>query len=440
MYSLMHSLLLVAASAHADPATVWAIGDLHGDAACARYWVSRTGLVAGLDGPPSGWAWTDPAAALVFMGDYVDKGPEARAVLQFVRALTLRFGERVHALLGNHELNLLADRSRPSGLEPRSGGGANFRYLELAWGAAHPAQYASWLPPGERESPDGQAAVRSLLRALGGVYAARRHADVLVAAPEGPQQPGASASILEWIANSGERQIAARQLAAWQRAYLSGVSSASPLGRWLEARPLTVVLADTLFVHGGVSAELAVRLGSRGALEALNADFTRRSSEQDLPGLLAARPEAYGLVEFRGLHGDCAQVAAVARALNVSRVAVGHTPADAVRVRCGGSLLALDSALGRWFRAAGNHYCGDGGEEGGGEGCPRRAERCEGQVVRLARAEGGSGEAGRWSVAVVASDDEDGAQARRWASAGAAAQLHEEAMLDDSSSRDECEL
>ena len=35
------------------------------------------------------------------------------------------------------------------------------------------------------------------------------------------------------------------------------------------------------------------------------------------------------------------------RRLNVSRIAVGHTPEDSVRVRCGGRLLALDSTLSR---------------------------------------------------------------------------------------------
>ena len=38
------------------------------------------------------------------MGDYIDRGPDARDVLVFVRELTVRFPQQVHALLGNHEL------------------------------------------------------------------------------------------------------------------------------------------------------------------------------------------------------------------------------------------------------------------------------------------------------------------------------------------------
>lgn len=438
--------------------TLWAIGDLHGDAACARYWVSRTGLVSGLDGPPSGWAWTDEGAALVFVGDYIDKGPEAKAVLLFVRELTLRFERHVHAILGNHELNLLADRSRASGLEPRIDGHSNFRYLELAWGAAHPAQYASWLPRVEREAPETKAALRSLLDALTHVYAARKHPSVLMAAPQHQSdeagqaqaqarahgQKGSDASILRWIADPDERALAARELVRWQRAYLAGVSTGSKLGSWLESRPLTLVLADTLFVHGGVPAALVAGtrapLGSQGALRALNDEFATRSSESELPKLLGSRPEVHELVEFRRLHGDCAQVAAVTAALGVGRVAVGHTPEDLVRVTCGGRLLALDSALGRWFRTAGNHYCGGEADERSSRGeliCPRKAARCEGQVVRLARAgangagsEDAAGTVRGWAVTVIESDDSDGREAERWSAVGAAAMRAEDEAED----------
>ncbi|KAG8464229.1 hypothetical protein KFE25_003292 [Diacronema lutheri] len=449
--ALALALLVTVGRADEEWSTVWAIGDLHGDAACARYWVSRTGLIAELDGPSSGWTWTDPTAALVFVGDYIDKGPEARAVLEFVRALTRRFARHVHAIMGNHELNLLADREKESGL---TGAGA-YRYLELAWGAAHPGQYASWLPPAERESADGKAALRSLLDALADVYAARKHGDTLLAAPapegdgrgdrgrgggpgEGPgeggeaDQPRADASILRWIPDRDARALAARELSRWQAAYLAGVASGSELGTWLEQRPLTVVLGGTLFVHGGIAASLVAGpgapLGSQAALRALNAELGARSAHGRLGALLAERTVVHELVEFRGLHGDCAQVAAVAAALNVSRIAVGHTPANDVRVSCGGALLALDSALGRWFRGSGNNYC-DGETEArsrrGGLICPRKAAGCHGQIVRLGRE--AKGASGAWRVHVVPSDDHDGELAARWAAVGAASARADEA-------------
>ena len=120
-----------------DLQTLWAIGDLHGDPLCARHWVRRTGLVAGdLNGAPENWSWPDATAHLIFMGDYIDKGPQPRATLDFVRALTGAFPTRITALLGNHEVNLLHDRELPSGN----------RYLELPWAASHPRSYAEWLP------------------------------------------------------------------------------------------------------------------------------------------------------------------------------------------------------------------------------------------------------------------------------------------------------
>ena len=78
---------------------------------------------------------------------------------------------------------------------------------------------------------------------------------------------------------------------------------------------------------------------------------------------------------------------AVLRRLNASRLAVGHTPEDNVRIRCGGRLLALDSTLGRSFRAHGNYYCDGQMEREEPRLCPPRHEACEGQIVRLERAE-----------------------------------------------------
>ena len=68
------------------------------------------------------------------------------------------------------------------------------------------------------------------------------------------------------------------------------------------------------------------------------------------------------MVEYRGLHDAyagryedrhsrgatpaqvaCDRVVALLRQLNVSRIAVGHTPEESVRVRCGGRLLALEA-------------------------------------------------------------------------------------------------
>ena len=217
------------------PERVWAIGDLHGDAGCARHWVERTRLISNVSAPPEEWEWTDPSAKLVFMGDYIDRGPEARAVLTFVRELTTRFPDHVHALLGNHELNLLVDRARPEG----SG-----RYLEYAYAAAHPAQYAAWLPEDERAEEGSAEVLRALHEALLLVYRQQLHGQGVLMTPEGPR------SVVQFVQPAAMRARVTASLRRWQTAYLRGVGTCTPLGAWVQ-RPLSVLLADTLFVHGG---------------------------------------------------------------------------------------------------------------------------------------------------------------------------------------------
>ena len=80
---------------------VWAIGDLHGDAECARHWVERTGLIMNASAPPASWRWTDESSQLVFMGDFIDRGPQARDVLVFVRELVAPGEPRTRELLGS---------------------------------------------------------------------------------------------------------------------------------------------------------------------------------------------------------------------------------------------------------------------------------------------------------------------------------------------------
>ena len=421
---------------------VWAIGDLHGDAGCAVRWVERTGVLQNVSAPPEHWVWADDASKLVFMGDYIDRGPDARAALHFVSELNRRFPDRVHALLGNHELNLLIDRAR------QPGGG---RYLEYAYAAAHPQQYLAW-SGGDDERAGAKLSSSEVLRALHDallvVYRDRRQlftqGQVLMT-PDGPH------SIVHYVEPATARAEVSSTLRRWQAAYMRGVSSRSSLGSWLP-RPLSTYLADPLFVHGGLPEELlqtelpatasapARRLDSLPALSELNerwlavttagrvgalaprAGETISEAEEAEAQALAQSHElvkvASEMVEYRGLHESyaarykdrhsmrggvsaaqigCDRVAAVLGRLNVSRIAVGHTPEDSVRIRCGGRLLALDSTLSRSFRAHGNYYCDERMEEDEPRICPPRKEVCEGQIVRLER----SGPEAAWLLHVV---------------------------------------
>jgi len=89
----------------------FAIGDIHGDLA------ALTRLFARL--PPLG-----PDDTVVFLGDYIDRGPDSAGVVAWVRALAASGPARVVALRGNHEDAWLqvADRGWPEFILPRNNG------------------------------------------------------------------------------------------------------------------------------------------------------------------------------------------------------------------------------------------------------------------------------------------------------------------------------
>ena len=425
--------------------TIWAIGDLHADVHCARHWVHRSGLVRNLSAPSSYWTWSDPNAQLIFMGDYIDKGPYARATLEFIRTLETTFPSSVTALLGNHELNLLLDRARSGG-----------RYMEYAFGVAHPLQYLDWdTGATELGAADSRDALAAIHEALDKIYAENAHARYKMV-PDGPW------SIVERIEPPQLRPVVARCLRRWQDAYLLGVSSNSLNGAWLQQRPLLALRGGTLWVHGGIPPSFFEKrinhashwslhdyaathedlLSTRGlspyllsadGVELLNGQWRNASHKHEGHGasdgilsrsslqmaytghdalhsaheaeLALARSEVVEivseLVEYRGLHDPrkgCARVEKLLDALNkhlreskadcgcVKRIAVGHTPGNSVRQMCDGQLLAVDSALGRDFRRTGNLYCDS--RKGAKAGvavtpCVSPETPCEGQIVRL---------------------------------------------------------
>jgi len=81
------------------------MGDVHGALDKLRALLEGAGLI-GADG-----SWTGGAAHLVFLGDYLDRGPDGLGVVRLVRALEAGArgaGGQVTALLGNHEVMFLA--------------------------------------------------------------------------------------------------------------------------------------------------------------------------------------------------------------------------------------------------------------------------------------------------------------------------------------------
>jgi len=84
------------------PARTIAIGDVHGCSLALRAIVDA--IHPGSDD------------SLIFLGDYIDRGPDSRGVLDFLLQLETRC--QVIPLLGNHEIMLLEAEHNPQAFEP----------------------------------------------------------------------------------------------------------------------------------------------------------------------------------------------------------------------------------------------------------------------------------------------------------------------------------
>ncbi|MBX3355268.1 MAG: metallophosphoesterase [Phycisphaeraceae bacterium] len=76
------------------------IGDIHGHAATLHALLTKLGYAL------RGGAWRHPERTAIFLGDFVDRGPEIRATIDTVRRMVDAGSAR--AVIGNHEINALA--------------------------------------------------------------------------------------------------------------------------------------------------------------------------------------------------------------------------------------------------------------------------------------------------------------------------------------------
>jgi len=187
---------------HDAPGRVVAIGDVHG----ARDALVKTLRAAGLVDAQLRWSGGD--ATLVSVGDLLDRGPDARGVLDLLMRLETEAqsaGGRVHVLSGNHELMILAGEQRDATVADFAAFASDEQAGERdtafeRWRAAQPA------------TPGGDEALRAEFD--------RRF------------PPG-------WFAH---RRAFARD---------------GHYGRWLLSHPIAIAVGDTAFVHGGFSPAMA---------------------------------------------------------------------------------------------------------------------------------------------------------------------------------------
>jgi hypothetical protein len=362
--------------------TIYTIGDTHGDYHCALHWLSETGLVSNLSSPDrANWEWTDPSAVLVLLGDYIDKGPTSHQTLSLVHNLTVAFGtDRVKALMGNHEYELLLDNRLSASERGRY-------FYELGYSTVHPDELLNWSP--EPSTPE-DAAMQSLT--LDTVYDLAREEiysknkfrsyDITTSGDR---------SVLRTIQNATLRDLVATNLNQMQTNYVHAFNATTELGQFLGNLDVIVSVENMLFMHGGINPRMfsLPNVGSVQDLENINTQFKGNSTSSmstfhnSLEGQVV-----YSLLTYRGNHESCQEVDAVLGITGADRLTVGHTPDEDVRAQCGGRFVAADSLLGRFIRTNGNQYCRGETQEVSKNGrfaCNKVKDICEGQIFKMER-------------------------------------------------------
>ncbi|HEX8841861.1 MAG TPA: hypothetical protein VF757_06130, partial [Sphingomicrobium sp.] len=143
-------------------------------------------------------------------------------------------------------------------------------------------------------------------------------------------------------------------------------SPTGELGRWATANPAVVRIGDTLFVHGGLSAEYAPlgidEINRRVATAMARADDSAASILFDdlgplwYRGLATRDPRADP--DGAGKPGTAArprlpidqELAAVLAATGAKRIVIAHTPIlSGISVGYGGRLIRIDTGISRFY-------------------------------------------------------------------------------------------
>ncbi|MBI1750406.1 MAG: metallophosphoesterase [Acidobacteria bacterium] len=192
-----------------SPARVVAVGDVHGDYDAFVAILQQAGLI------DSRLRWTGKNATLVQTGDFLDRGAKCREVTDLLMDLEKqapRKGGRVVTLLGNHEvMNIMGD----------------LRYAQPMY-----AGFADKSSEHRRKNAYAAFVAWQKARTAAGKLA--------------PVEPAPDAEA-GWMAAHPPGYFEQRE----------ALGAAGKYGRWLRERPAVVQIGSTLFVHGGISPDLA---------------------------------------------------------------------------------------------------------------------------------------------------------------------------------------
>jgi hypothetical protein len=279
---------------------VVAIGDVHGAYDGFVQILQAAGLVDRRQ------RWSGGRAVLVQTGDVLDRGPDSRRVLDLLRRLerdASRAGGRVHALLGNHEVMRMV---------------GDWRYVSDREYAAFRNASSADMRDRVYEVLNEQAAERA--RAEG-----RRHDE-----------------------------------AAYRKQFLEEIplgflemrlafSEDGDYGRWLRTRPAVINLNGIVFVHGGISPDVAA-IGCERINETVRRELTGPPPEPERLLELLSSSE-HGPLWYRGLAQEpedefAPTLDSILRQMDARAIVVGHTPASGgIATRFGGRVIQIDTGM-----------------------------------------------------------------------------------------------
>jgi len=279
---------------------VVAIGDVHGAYDQFVAILRTAGLVNARD------RWSGGRAVLVQTGDILDRGKDSRKVIELLRRLerdAASAGGQVIALTGNHEFMRLA---------------GDWRYVS----------------PGEYDAFRDGASVelRDAVRARATAAAEER-----ARAEKLPFDQGAF------------REQFLREVPLGLIEMRQAFAAGAPYGDWLRARPAVAKVNGIVFLHGGISDEVA-SLGCDAINDSVAKDMKAAAGDPaQIASMFSARET--GPLWYRGLAQEpeaafAPTLESILSRMGARAIVVGHTPtAGRITSRFGGRVVQIDSGM-----------------------------------------------------------------------------------------------
>ena len=285
-----------------------AVGDFHGDYGAFENVMSRAGLMN-----ESG-NWAGGNTLVIQVGDIADRGPDSRQIIEHLRRLQAQAamtGGQVVALIGNHEGMVMT---------------GDVRYV-------HPGEYAAFVTSNSEVEQEA--------------FFEEMKDDVAVRV----RQENADASdeeIEEWFFSEFAPLGRAEHRMAWR--------PTGEIGSWVLRNQSVVIVGNTLFVHGGLSAKYtaySVEEINKTTTEALNRQTRNREASIHDPlgpqwyrGLLR---EPCATMES-GVDGASLTVEEeldiVLGHFGVERIVIGHTPSiEGIKANHNGRVIQIDTGM-----------------------------------------------------------------------------------------------